>query len=65
MTPSLTSEGRFFCSLGSICITFSEICTELAPDCFWMIIMAPCSPPMYVCCVRSSRESSTRATSLR
>ncbi len=65
MTPSLTSEGRFFCRRGNIFITDSEICTELAPLCFWITIMAPFSPPIKVRCVRSSKESSTRATSRR
>ena len=65
ITPSFTSAGRFCCSLGSIFITFSEICTEFAPDCFCMMIIAPWRPPVYVSCVRSSRESTTLATSCR
>ena len=65
MMSSLTSEGRRFCRRGSISSTFSEISTELAPLCFWMIIMAPFSPLLKVCWARSSMESSMRATSLR
>ena len=44
ITPILMSEGRFFCSRGSISLTLSEISTEFAPDCFWITIMAPSLP---------------------
>ena len=44
ITPRVTSEGRVFCICGSICSTFSEMATELAPDCFCTMIIAPCSP---------------------
>ena len=65
ITPSFTSEGRRFWSVGSISSTLSEISTELAPLCFCITIIAPCSPLLYVSCVRSSSESSIRATSRR
>ena len=41
---SLTSEGRRFCKSGSISNILFEISTELAPDCFWITIMAPLLP---------------------
>ena len=44
ITPNLTSLGKFFCNLGSASITALEISTEFAPDCFWTIIIAPCTP---------------------
>ena len=34
ITSILTSEGRFFCKVGSIAITLLEMFTEFAPDCF-------------------------------
>ena len=65
MMPSSTSDGSRFCRSGSMASTLSEICTELAPLCFCTTIMAPWRPLLYVSCVRSSRLSSIRATSLR
>ena len=44
ITPSVTSEGNVFWICGSMASTFSEIATELAPDCFCTMIIAPCSP---------------------
>ncbi len=44
MTPNVTSLGNVCWMRGSMASTFSAIATELAPDCFWTIIIAPCSP---------------------
>ena len=41
MMPNSTSEGSSCCSSGSMSITFWEMLTELAPDCFCTMIMAP------------------------
>ena len=65
MIPSFTSLGNDFCNCGSISITFCEIATELAPDCFCTTIIAPCTPLLYVFCARSSTESTIFATSRR
>ena len=44
ITPSFTSLGSDFCNLGNCSITFREMFTEFAPDCFCTTIMAPCTP---------------------
>ena len=65
MIPIFTSEGRRFCNSGKASRTALAIATELPPDCFWMMIIAPCWPSVNVSCARSCTLSWMVATSLR
>ena len=44
MMPSFTSGGSVFCSPGSLASTCLAMLTELAPDCFCMMIVPPRTP---------------------
>ena len=63
--PSSTSEGSLFCSFGSSARTASAMATELPPDCFCIMIIAPCWPFVNAFCARSCVLSTKRAISLR
>ena len=65
MMSSFTSEGNVFCNSGNFARTRLAICTELPPDCFWIVIIAPCWPSVNVFWARSSVLSTRRATSFR
>ena len=64
-TFSFTSAGSERWMSGSSFKTFLQICTVLAPVCFWMMTIAPRSPSVYDSCIRSCRVSFTVATSFR
>ena len=61
----LTSEGRVGSMVLSFCLTLLMRLTVLAPDCFWMAIIADLSPLVKDSWDFSSRPSMTVATSLR
>ena len=61
----LTSEGNVF-SMDSNCFLMPLMTlTALASVCFWMTMVAPCTPLLYDSCERSSGPSIMRATSRR